>query len=122
MKKLNLASGICLNLASLAFGVSLIFSNVSSNGMVSNALNSVFGYGKTEIINTGKTPIRFKTWYSSVEDVLNGNGDVAKAAESEGAVLLKNDNSALPLNTATDTVSLFGVTAYDPMYSLDGAG
>ncbi len=122
MKKLNLASGICLNLASLAFGLSLLFTNVNQNGMVSNALDDVFGHGKTEIINTGKTPIRFKTWYSSVEDTLNGNGDIAKAAESEGAVLLKNENSALPLNVATDNVSLFGVTAYDPMYSLDGAG
>ena len=122
MKKLNIASGICLNLASIAFGVSLIFTSASTNGMVSNALNGIFGYGKTEIINTGKTPIRFKTWYSSVEDTLNGNGDIAKATESEGAVLLKNDNAALPLDTSNDKVSLFGVTAYDPMYSLDGAG
>lgn len=123
MKKLKLLSGVAFNVLSLTFGVTILFQQLCKNGTIENALSQyVFGTGSTEVINTGKTPIRYHTWYNSVQDVLNGSGDVAKAAESEGAVLLKNDNNALPLNVENDKVSLFGVSAYDPLYSLDGAG
>ena len=123
MKKTQVASGIILNVASIALGVSLLFSSLCQNEQISGLLSQyLFGKGEVETLNTSKPPIRFNTWYNSVEDVLSGNGDVAKATESEGAVLLKNDNKALPLDTSKDKVSLFGVTAYDPAYSLDGAG
>lgn len=73
------------------------------------------------IINSGKEAVRYKTWYSSVEDNLNGNGEIAWYAQGEGTVLLQNDKNTLPL-AAGDKVSLYGVTGYDPMYCLDGAG
>ena len=123
MKKVTLASKIVLNLGVIATGLSLLVCELSKNDVLKSYLGNFFGdNGYTETINTGKAPVRYKTWYKSVQDVLNGSGEVAKAAESEGAVLLKNDNNALPLNVSKDKVSLFGVTAYNPMYSLDGAG
>lgn len=73
------------------------------------------------IVNSGKEAVRYKTWYSSIEDNLNGNGEIAWYTQGEGTVLLQNDNNALPLS-AGDKVSLYGVTGYDPMYCLDGAG
>lgn len=124
MKKvLSFVTGALFNISVIAFAGTLLFQTLSQNGMIQeNVLFPLLGAPTTETINTGKQPIRFKTWYTSVNDVMNGNGDVAKAAQAEGTVLLKNDNNALPLNTSTDSVSLFGVNAYDPMYSLDGAG
>lgn len=122
-KKLHLISRILFNIFAVLFGFAMMFSAMCKNATLVELLSSfVFGKGTEEIITTGKEPVYFKTWYTSVEDNLNGSGAVAAAAEAEGAVLLKNDNNALPLNTATDKVSVFGVTAYNPMYSLDGAG
>lgn len=123
-RKLWRASTITFNVCLAVGGLAYLFSALTKQypdiaGYVSSFLEDS---GYTETITTGKEPVRFKTWYSSIEDVLNGNDDVGKAAESEGAVLLKNDNSALPLSTSDDKVSLFGVTAYQPIYSLDGAG
>lgn len=123
-KKLWKASLITFNVGLVIGGLAILFSAITTRysdiaDIVSNALNDV---GYTETINTGKEPVRYKTWYTSINDVLNGNDDVGKAAESEGAVLLKNENNTLPLNTSTDKVSLFGVGAYQPLYSLDGAG
>ncbi len=122
-KKLHKVAKAFFNISAIVFGFTMLFGSLSKAPSVDGLLSQyVFGEGRTEIINTGKDPVRFKTWYTSVEDVLNGNGAIAAAAQAEGTVLLKNDNNALPLNVETDKVSVFGVTAYDPMYSLDGAG
>lgn len=123
MKKLYLASKVLFNIATITFGTSLLVGGLLENDQIKNQVGLFLkDQGYTETINTGKEPIRYKTWYTSVKDVINGNDDISKAAESEGAVLLRNKNNALPLNVEKDKVSLFGVTAYDPMYSLDGAG
>ena len=107
----------------VAFGFTLMISVMTSNTEVASLLTEHVFKDKPEdvIVSTGKEPVRFKTWYSSVEDTLAGNGEIAWLAQAEGTVLLKNENSALPLD-AGEKVSLYGVTAYDPMYCLDGAG
>ena len=122
-KTLHLVSTILFNVFIFIFGFAMLFTALCKDSYVENMLSTyLFGEGRTETITTGKEPIRFKTWYSCVEDVLNGNDAVAAAAQAEGTVLLKNENAALPLDPENDKVSLFGVTAYNPMYSLDGAG
>ena len=123
MKKLYLASKVILNITTITFGASLLIGDLLENDQIKNQVGLILkDQGYTETINTGKEPIRYKTWYTSVQDVIKGNDDISKAAESEGAVLLRNENNALPLDVKKDKVSLFGVTSYDPMYSLDGAG
>ncbi len=47
--------------------------------------------------------------------------ELTATVESEGAVLLKNDNDALPLSTDT-TISLLGRYAADPVYGGAGSG
>ncbi len=123
-KTLHMISRILFNVAAIVFGLMFLLYALCMDGSVASLLSEyVFNdTGRVETSSSGKEPVYYQTWYSSVEDVLDGNGAVAAAAEAEGAVLLKNDGGALPLNTQNDKVSLFGVGAYDMVYSLDGAG
>ncbi|MGN0805007.1 MAG: glycoside hydrolase family 3 C-terminal domain-containing protein [Candidatus Coproplasma sp.] len=126
-KILYLISKILFTLFAIIFGISTLFSSMCKDPEVDQVLCGIFGSGSQETITTGKEPVYYKTWYQSVEDVMAGSGEYASVAEAEGAVLLKNETlsngkTALPLNKDTDKVSLFGVTAYNPMYSVDGAG
>ena len=59
--------------------------------------------------------------YTSVAELKAAGLLKAQEVEEEGIVLLKNENSALPLAEGTP-VSLFGVTAVDPVYSGTGSG
>lgn len=120
-KALFMISRILFNVVAFVFGIAVLFSIVCSNATIESMItNNLFPPKDPVVVNTGKAPIRYKTWYSSVNDVLNGNDAVAAAAQAEGTVLLKNDN-VLPLS-AGDKVSVFGVNAYSPIYSLNGAG
>ena len=125
MKKvLQNVSLTILNITSIIFGLSIVFNEVCKTQDIANI---ILGMPKVETITTGKQPVHFKSWYVNIADLLKGSGDFAKAAESEGAVLLKNSQlsngeNALPLSISKNKVSLFGVVGYNPMYSLDGAG
>lgn len=121
-KVANLITKIAFNVLVIVFGLAIVLCSLAKGETIENVLSDhVLGGGTTETITSGKEPIRYKTWYSSVSDILDGNGAVAAAAQAEGTVLLKNEGGALPLKSG-EKVSLYGVTAYDPMYSLDGAG
>lgn len=63
----------------------------------------------------------YKSDYKSVGELTDAAWAKAEEAEAEGAVLLKNDNNALPLSKG-NKVSLVGVTAYDPVYGGTGSG
>lgn len=122
-KQLFLTSRILFNVTAVAAGLSMIASAAIKNNFIRTTIGSlIHDEDIVHVEQTGKPAIYNKTWYQSVEDVLNGNGNIAKAAQSEGTVLLRNKNHALPLKTAEDKVNLYGVTAYNPIYSLDGAG
>lgn len=128
---LHIVSKVLINVFAILLGVVIVLGNLIYNENVESLLSQfVFkDEGGSVTVNTGKAPVRYKTWYSSVEDTLNGNGEIAWLAQAEGTVLLKNAEvkvsgktaPALPL-AAGEKVSLYGVTAYDPMYCLDGAG
>ena len=64
----------------------------------------------------------FKSKFSNLDDVIKNGRDVAREVEEEGAVLLKNDNNALPLTEGHRKVTLFGVGSVDPVYSGTGSG
>lgn len=128
-KTLLLISRIFFNVMAAVLGLTIIAGVVMSNPAVESLLTEHVFKDKPEdiVVPSGKEPVRFKTWYSSIDDILEGNGEIAWLAQSEGTVLLKNEvvgdtgTKSLPLAAGTK-VSLYGVTAYDPMYCLDGAG
>ena len=122
-KILHVITKILFNVMAILFGLGILIDTVTVHPDIAALLTEhVFKDQAADVtVSTGKEPVRFKTWYTSIEDILDGNGQIAEFAQAEGTVLLKNDDNVLPLAAGTK-VSLYGVTGYDPMYSIDGAG
>lgn len=67
-----------------------------------------------------KSP-RFKKYKYSDKPDLKAHAEITRNSSTEGMVLLKNDNSALPLKEV-NTVALFGVNSYDFLSCGMGSG
>lgn len=90
----------------------------------SAALNSFFGTRTFKVVK-GETSEDedteyFKRDYTSVEELQEYMDETCRQIEEEGMVLLRNDNSALPL-TKGDKVSLFGQGSVSLNYSSTGS-
>ena len=66
-------------------------------------------------------PRYWESEFSSVAELKAAGLSKARQVEEEGIVLLKNEGGVLPL-AAGSRVSLFGVTAVDPVYGGTGSG
>ncbi len=62
----------------------------------------------------------FETEYEDVATLREEGEELVAQIEEEGAVLLTNENSALPLNEG-DKVSLFSLSSVDPAYGGEGS-
>lgn len=56
-----------------------------------------------------------KSAYKSVSELKNNGEELTRRVMEEGAVLLKNDNDALPLDVSVDKVSLFSASSVNPV-------
>lgn len=68
-----------------------------------------------------RTP-RFKGYEYSNKPNLAAHASLTRSAASEGMVLLKNDNQALPLKPEINKVALYGCTSYDFIPGGTGSG
>ena len=75
-----------------------------------------------EFIKTGESGDSeyFKSDFSSIKDLTAVTQKKASEVEEGGAVLLKNDNDALPIDS-TSKVTLFGYGSYSPAYGGSGS-
>ena len=64
----------------------------------------------------------YKSNYASLSELMAAGRNKAEEAMSEGIVLLRNENDALPLRENERKVGFFGISAIDPVYGGTGSG
>ncbi len=114
-------------IVSLLFGVLFAFlitgTVIASEN--SGAISSFLNAKTFEVIDNSdgtEDTNYFPSKYDSLADLIPDTQEIGELAEAEGAVLLKNDNNALPLLDGDRNVTLFGVTSTDPVYGGTGSG
>jgi beta-glucosidase len=74
------------------------------------------------ILNTILETPRFKGYKYSNKPDLKAHAEVTRKAASEGMVLLKNNNNALPLTSAIKTIAAFGNATFETVIGGTGSG
>lgn len=110
-------------LLSLLLVVTLVV-NVVLSVPLYNVMNMYFGKGKAIVQENENSANLTSTYYTSAygspAEMEEAAKKLAAEVESEGIVLLKNENNTLPLTNSEKNISLFGRTSVDPIYT--GAG
>ena len=88
--------------------------------VISSALNAKT-FEVEDLANGDTDTEYYKSDFQSIADMHKVGRATAVEVVEEGAVLLKNENNALPLGKG-DKISLVGVTGYDPVYGGRGSG
>ena len=80
-------------------------------------INSRLGTSNYKVIqhDTDDDGIYFDSEFNSLEEVVGALQDVATQIASEGAVLLKNEGAALPIDKANEKVTLWGLNSQEPV-------
>lgn len=89
-----------------------------------DSISQTLGQSTIEVIDEGdgsEDTEYYKSDYETVSDLIDAGRSKADQVLEEGAVLLKNEDHALPLAKG-DKVSVFGVTAYDSVFGGTGSG
>ena len=98
-----------ISLSGLAVGLSL------TNSAVDKTFVKKFASQTTSTVD------QFKSEFDSWQEVIDAESDLNKQIGAEGFVLLKNNESALPLSRRIKNISLFGKNSVDPVYSGSGS-
>ena len=120
MKKLNLISKIFLNIFVILFGITTVGSEIALAN--AGAITAFLGQSTQQIINDGSSEaiIRNFSDYSSIAELKENANTITSEVTEEGAVLLKNENNALPLSKGSK-VSLFSSSSVNYIYSGGGS-
>ena len=119
--KFNLAK-IIVSIASVLFAF-LILGTIIANENI-GAINTALGTSSTILVD--KNPDKeqdlkyYKSDYTQLDKLIEDSDKMTGKVTEEGAVLLKNENNALPLKKA-DKVSLFGVASVSPAIGAGGS-
>lgn len=80
-------------------------------------INARLGISAYQIVDNsegGSDSTYFKSEYSSLAEVIDAQEKLAAEISGEGSVLFKNENSALPLDTNSEKVTLWGLNSMYP--------
>lgn len=120
-KALSLVSKICLIIFTLLFAIITVGYDIAlANASTVTKFLGQDGFNMVEDATADSDDEvdtdYYKSNYDSVKDVKAAGEAYTQQVMEEGAVLLKNENNALPLKS-TDKVSLFSVSSVDPIVS-----
>ena len=120
MKQLNLATKIFLNIFVIIFGITSVGSDIALAN--AGAITAFLGQSTQEIVNDGESEAIIKNFsdYSSIADLKEAANAITSQVTEEGAVLLKNDNNALPLSQGAK-VNLYSSSSVNYIYSGGGS-
>ena len=129
MRKINLLRGLT-SACSAVLALAIIATNTALG--YSSMLNSALGTSSGELVPVEgeENPIFYASDYGDVNNLTQENLDALLADEDafveqemeEGAVLLRNENNALPLAADERRVTLFGSTSAEPIYKNSSGG
>ena len=79
-------------------------------------INAALGTSSYRVEQTGDESdgLYFTSEYDNLEDLVQAKVDLAAEISSEGSVLFKNENNALPLDKSSETVTLWGLNSHLP--------
>ena len=123
MKKIELALKIFTNITTIAYGISLVGGNIALEN--AGAITAFLGQSTQEIINDDNSDedadtLYFKSKYESIKELNEKTYELISKVTEEGAVLLKNDNNALPLSSNAK-VNLYSSSSVNFIYSGGGS-
>ena len=120
MKKLSLFSKIFLNIFIFIYGVTAIGSEIAMAN--AGAITAFLGQATQQVINDGDSEaiIRNFSDYSSIKELQAQANILTADVTAEGAVLLKNDNNALPLSGGAK-VNLYSSSSVNYIHSGGGS-
>lgn len=120
MKKLGLVTKILLHVTLIVFGIMAVGGPI----LLANkgAINGYFGI-QTSIGSTNGSDgsLYYDTKFENMDEVAAATKDIIEETMEEGAVLLKNDNDALPLKK-NDKVNMYGIASYYTVVTGQGSG
>ena len=121
--KQSLIQRILAVIFTLIFGISVLANTIAMENvtMVNSALGVTPFRVEIDPEAAQEDSEYFKSDFDNLADLIKAGADMTEEVMSEGAVLLKNENEALPLASG-DKVTVFGVTSYDPIYGGTGSG
>lgn len=118
ISKMSLAAKILFHVMLVLYGLMAIANPI----LLGNAsqINSMLGI-EVQVGGSGSNGnMYFDTQYKNVAEMRQASLDVIEETVAQGAVLLKNDNNALPLSK-DDTVSMYGFASYFTVHTGQGS-
>ena len=100
-------------------GSAIAFENIE---VISDALGTPTFEVITDESAANEDTEYFKSEYPDIPSLIQAGRLMVEEVVAEGAVLLKNENNALPLKEGERNISVFGTTSADPVYSGTGSG
>ena len=114
-KKTGLKRGLAVILASL-FVLSMFATSIAQTW--AQKINSFLGTSSYETVKTGESAgdgIYYESEFKDVKEVIDAKEALAREISQEGTVLFKNDG-ALPLDPASEKVTIWGLNALAPTF------